>query len=159
MSGEVRGDKCEVAAGGEAQGRASIWEQAYQKVLQQAQHDERVTARPEGRDRRRHPRFRLRQGTIAVQIECQMPVVDISASGISLYSTNAVQAGQRLNMVLEKTFLVEVRVVGCTSLGDGAAGTDWLYRIHCEFTHLADGLKLVVMLNEMDNLVLDRPCE
>ena len=159
MNSEVRGNNPEAAADGEAQGRVTIWEQAYQQVLQQAQHEERVTARPEGRDRRRHPRFRLRQGSIAVQIECQMPVVDISASGISLYSTYAAHAGQRLNLVLEKTFLVEVRVVGCTPSGDGAPGTDWPYRFHCEFTHPAEGLKLVVMLNEVDNLVLDCPGE
>ena len=159
MSDEVRGDRPEVAAGGETQGKASIWELAYRQVLRQAQHEERVAAWPEDRERRLHPRFRLRQGTITVQIECQMPVVDISASGISLYSTYPAQAGQRLNLVMEKAFLVEVRVVECTPSGDGAAGTDWPYRIHCEFTHPADGLKLVVMLNDVDNLVLDRPGE
>ena len=156
MNCEVRGDKREVAAGGEAQRRANIWEQAYRQVLRQALHEERVAAWPEDRERRLHPRFRLRQGTIAVQIECQMPVVDISASGISLYSTYAAHAGQRLNLVLEKAFLVEVRVVECTPSGDGAPGTDWPYRIHCEFTHPAEGLKLVVMINEVDNLVLHR---
>ncbi len=159
MSGEVRGNKPEAAAGGEAQRRARIWERAYRQVLRQALHEERVAAWPEDRERRLHPRFRLRQGTIAVQIECQMPVVDISASGISLYSTDPAQAGQRLNLVMEKAFLVEVRVVKCTPSGDGAPGTDWPYRIHCEFTHPADGLKLVVMLNDVDNLVLDRPGE
>ena len=156
MSDEVRGNKPEAAAGGEAQRRASIWELAYRQVLRQALHEERVAAWPEDRERRLHRRFRLRQSTIAVQIECQMPVVDISASGISFYSTYAAHAGQRLNLVLEKAFLVEVRVVECTPSGDGAPGTDWPYRFHCEFTHPAEGLKLVVMLNEVDNLVLHR---
>ncbi len=159
MKSEVRGKKREVAADGEAQRRASIWELEYRQVLRQAMHEERVAAWPEDRERRLHPRFRLRQGTIVVQIECQMPVVDISASGISLYSTYAVHAGQRLNLVMEKAFLVEVRVVQCTPSGDGASGTDWPYRIQCEFTHPAEGLKLVVMLNEVDNLLLHRPDE
>lgn len=159
MKSEVSGNKPEAAADGEAQRRASIWKLAYRQVLRQALHEERVTAWPEDRERRLHPRFRLRQGTIAVQIECQSPVVDISASGISLYSTYAVQAGQRLNLVMEKAFLVEVRVVKCTPSGDGAPGTEWPYRIHCEFTHPAEGLKLVVMLNDVDNLLLHRPDE
>lgn len=137
------------------------WEREYETLLERALVEGNVQRREAPEERRGHPRFQLRSGTIGVQFESQFPVVNVSISGVCFLSPFRLLPGQTLNLVLAKAFRVEVQVVACDALSDGesplageAAAGNWPWRVHCGFTHHSEGLRMLVMLNAMDNLVL-----
>ena len=130
------------------------WEQEYEALLEHALANRRVERLPAGLEKREQPRFRLRTGSIGVQLETQVPVIDVSISGLSFRAALALQTGLRLNLVLARAFLVEAEVVGCEAMSTDAA-QGW--RVHCSFRRHEDGMRLLVMLHAMGSLDVDAP--
>ena len=132
-----------------------IWEQDYSKLIRKWTEAGAIDPPPDGDERRRFPRFKLKSKSITIQVESQFPVVDLSLSGISFLSNMAIDARQTINLVLEKTFQVEVEVVKSRKVALTEEGVDWPYRVHCRFVNPRHGMQLLVLLDEMDNLTVD----
>ncbi len=132
-----------------------VWRREYERLIEQATRCGAVERGRPARERRAHPRFRLRERSIGVQIETQAPVIDVSLGGIGYYSRHYVPPGDVVRLVLEKAFLVEVEVVECELLEPGEPrAAEWPFRMHCRFTRPEEGMQLLVMLEHMDNLIL-----
>ena len=125
------------------------WEDDYQSLLARAEQNRRNRARVDP-ERRAHPRFQLR-GRIGVQLQAEVPAVDISSEGVSFRCSMPLPVGKRVNVVLAPAFLSEVEVVACDPevMPDHP---DCAWRIHGRFQHAAEGRRILVLLESMGSL-------
>ena len=121
------------------------WAEEYEALLRRAKALTDTTPPPG--ERREHPRFRIK-GTIGVQLDAQVPGVDMSADGVSFRSAMPVAVGKRLNVVLAQAFLSEVVVISCEEHRQPDA-PDWPWRVHCRFAHPAEGIRVLIVLDSM----------
>lgn len=126
------------------------WKQDYEAILREGLARGEMDRHPH--ERRRQPRFRLKSQDVFIKVEPRFRVVDVSVSGMSVYSDFPFQEGQTVNITLGKAFSVEAEVVGCPIV---EADPDWLetkYRVQCRFRDEAVGMQFLVMLKQMDDL-------
>jgi len=101
---------------------------------------------------REAPRFKLDDRKIAVPVQPSFPIVDVSACGIAFYADLPFTPGDYLNVILTDTLGVRARVIACSMVETDPALLETRYRVQCCFEHVVHGKRLLVMMNEMQNL-------
>lgn len=130
------------------------WKEDYEALLQEGQVRGDVELRPEPEERRAQPRFRLKSQHVFIKVEPRFPVVDVSVTGISVYSDMPFAAGQTVSITLGKAFSLEAAVVDCTLVLADEDLLETKYRVRCQFADETVGMQCLVMMKQMDDLEL-----
>lgn len=129
---------------------ACPWTREYRGLLDKWRSQGAVEVLPDDQERRDEPRFKLKTGSITIQLQSSFPVYNLSRSGISFGSRIELALGQKVRLILAKTFLVDVEIISCEPRqGDPA------FRIGSSFINPDHGLEMLVMLDEMGQLEMD----
>jgi hypothetical protein len=128
------------------------WKQDYEALLREGVANGQVERLAPGRERRVGPRFRLKSQHVHIRVEPRFEVVDVSVSGISVYSDFPFQVGRTVTITLGKAFSVEATVVDCPLV---LADEDFLeskYLVRSRFADEMVGMQFLVMMKQMDDL-------
>ncbi|HKI99884.1 MAG TPA: PilZ domain-containing protein [bacterium] len=122
----------------------------YQRLLEEGLAAGDVMIRADGPDHRATPRLRLCGGHVAVRVEPEVRVVDLSASGIAFLSDRTFHPGDMLQVILRGTLAFQVKVLGCAMEETNADLLEVCYRVRCRFHDVTNGKHLLVLLKEME---------
>ena len=131
------------------------WEKKYQSLLDKSRRDGEIEVLEGGAEKRAFPRFKLKSGTVWIQINLSFDVIDISVSGISFYSTRPFAKEQVLAITLGKAFRIESVVVGCDMVELEEKFLEIAYLVRCRFKDETSALRFMVMLKEVDDPEFD----
>lgn len=123
------------------------WEQEYHRILADALGTGKVQVLPSRSEKRRHPRFKLRNAKVIVTEEVQHDIVDLSISGLAFYSARTYAVGERIMVSLRQIIAIGAEVLGSDALDGPDAPAP--YRIRCRFVDPDYGLRFLVMAVEM----------
>lgn len=124
----------------------------YELLLQEGLAKGEVTIRADLPDLRRAPRFRVSGGRIAVRVEPQFTLVDISASGFAFLSEIPFALEVVLHVILRSALAFQARVVGCQLVETDRQLLETRYRVQCQFDDDASGKQLLVLMREIERL-------
>lgn len=127
-------------------------EDEYQMLVQEGFARGELDVFTAGPEQRTEPRFRLRDTGIAVRVEPQFQLVDVSAAGIAFQSELPFRSGDLLHVVLRSALAFQARVVGCMLVETDPLMLEARYRVQCRFNDPADGKQLLVLMKEIERL-------
>ena len=130
------------------------WKDDYEAMLREGAARGEVEPRPSGAERRLQPRFRLKTQHVFIKVEPRFGVVDVSISGIAVYSDFPFKNGQTVNITMGKAFSVEATVVDCTLVEAYPDLLETKYRVRCAFEDETTGMQFLVMMKQMEDLEL-----
>ena len=128
------------------------WKEDYEALVRES--DAEADAGPGGTERRNRPRFRLKTQHVFIKVEARFPVVDLSVSGIAVYSDFPFRVGQAINITMGKAFTVESTVVDCTLVEADPGLLEAKYRVRCAFEDEETGMRFLVMMKQLEDLEL-----
>ncbi len=131
------------------------WEKEYQYLLDKSRSEGDVEVLGEGAEKRAFPRFKLKSGTVWIQLNLSFDVVDISVSGISLYSLRPFEKEQIIAITLGKAFRIEAEVVNCEMVELEEKFLEIAYLVRCRFKDETSALRFLVMLKEVNDPEFD----
>jgi PilZ domain len=124
-------------------------EREYELLIEEGLANGEITVRKDGPDLRAEPRFRLRGSRVAVRVEPQLKVVDLSAAGIAFLSEQPFNPGDVLHVIIKDTLAIQARVVGCQLVETDPALLELHYRVHCRFNDVSNGKQLLLLMKEI----------
>ena len=127
-------------------------EQEYQLLLSEGLAKGEIRLRASALEHREAPRFAMRQSRIAVRVEPDYRLVDLSATGIAFYSDRPFRVGQVLQLILKDTVAFQARVVGCELVETDIDYLEMSYRVQCTFGDSSNGKQLLVLIKEMERM-------
>jgi PilZ domain len=132
--------------------RLPTLDEEYQSIVREALARGELDVRKNGDDLRSEPRFRKVRGGIAVRVEPEFRMADVSARGIAFFSELPFELGSTLHVVLHGTIAFHARVVGIQLVETDSFFLEARYRVQCRFHDDADGKQLLVLMKEMERL-------
>lgn len=133
------------------------FEEEYRLLMEQIIDSEEFGVEAGEVQRRKHPRFKTQSGTGFAYINSQYNLIDISASGLAFVSNQRHRMGERIKMDFENFMEIEAEVVSCSQIEPEPDSIEDIFRVHCKFSEENQGMKILMMLNEKDFLVLPNP--
>lgn len=106
-------------------------------------------------NRRRHQRFRVKDGCLWVRMEPRFDIVDISESGVSFIANLPFQLEDKIHVILNRAILIEARVIDCRPLNGNHEPMEPRFRVHCGFLDLGQGQQLMTTFRELDGVSLE----
>ncbi len=131
------------------------WEKDYQSLLDKSRSEGEVKVLEEGAEKRESPRFKLKSGTVWIQLNLSFDVVDISVSGISFYSTQRFEKEQVIAITLGKAFRIETEVVDCGMVESDVNFLEIAYLVRCRFKDETSAMRFLVMRKEVNDPEFD----
>lgn len=133
------------------------WKQAYDEIVRQEEEKESGSdSQPSpGSERRAKPRFRLNSGYVWIKVQPRFSVLDVSASGIALFSDFPFEVDQFISITLGKALKVDAEVVECELMVSDEAMLETKYLVRCRFENEEVGTQFLVMIKETDNLNME----
>lgn len=131
------------------------WKDDYEDLLREGLARGEVELRSDSDEKRDQPRFRLKSQHVFIKVEPRFDVVDVSISGISVYSDFPFKIGQTVNITLGKAMSVEATVVECPLELANPDLLETKYRVRCQFEDETVGMQFLVMMKQMDDLELE----
>jgi hypothetical protein len=128
------------------------WKRDYEAIVRESFTRGELEHVSDARERRDHPRFRMRSQHVWIKVQPRFDVVDVSVAGISVYSDFPFKVGETLTITLGKAFSVEASVVECPIVEADAAMLETKYRVQCRFADETVGMQCLVMMKQMDEL-------
>ncbi len=128
------------------------WKEDYEALLREGATHGEVELRPADAERRLQPRFRLKTQHVFIKVEPRFGVVDVSISGIAVYSDFPFKVGHTVNITMGKAFTVEAMVVDCTLVEAYPDLLETKYRVRCAFEDETTGMQFLVMMKQMEDL-------
>ena len=111
--------------------------------------DARRDIRSPDTEHRKHPRFTIESGSVKVNMDPFVSVVDLSISGMAFRALQPFAKGDSITIAVPNIFTVEAEVVHCQMLEDPSSHfMEAYYRVHCKFADEELGKHLLVLLNE-----------
>lgn len=132
-------------------------DRAYHLLLEEGYATGQIRRRTDGPDHRSAPRFRLHDGQIAVRVEPQFQLVDISAAGFAFYSEFPFQPDTLVQVILKDTVAYRARVVASPLVETDAGLMELRYRVQCRFDDISNGKQFLVFLKEMEHFAAEGP--
>jgi hypothetical protein len=127
-------------------------DEEYRMLVQEGLARGELSIRTDGPDHRSEPRFRIGNAGIAVRVEPQFKLVDISAVGIAFLSELPFHSDELLHVVLRRTLTFQARVVRSLLVETDPNLLEARYRVQCRFNNPGDGKQLLVLMKEMERL-------
>lgn len=124
----------------------------YQLLVEGGLASGELTVRVDGPELRRAPRFRFQHGRIAVRVEPEFNLVDLSATGLAFLSDLSFAPETALQVIVKGTVAVQARVVTSTLVETDADLLEMRYRVQCRFDDTASGKHLVLLMKEIDRM-------
>jgi hypothetical protein len=126
------------------------WEDEYERILRDGLQSGKVSVLPSSSEKRRHPRFRLRSGTIFIKEDHPFEVINLSRSGLAFYGVREFKEDERISISLHQLMAIEAVVVGCDMEETDSNLMEYRYRVRCRFLNDDYGLQFLVMALEME---------
>ncbi len=130
------------------------WKDEYRALVRSGRDRGELEIRRALEERRAQPRFKLKSECVWIKVEPKFAVVDVSVTGIALYSDFPFEVGKWITITLGKAFSVEAEVRGCEVVESDPTLLEHKYLVRCGFEDEETGMKFLVMIKEMDNLEL-----
>jgi PilZ domain len=127
-------------------------DQEYRLLVEEGFAKGEIAIRTDGPDLRTEPRFRVHNGRIAVRVEPQFRLVDISAAGVAFLSDLGFRKGAVLHVILKEALAFQARVVDCQVVETDAAMLELRYRVQCRFDDLTNGKQFLVLMKDMERI-------
>lgn len=127
-------------------------EKEYQRLLQRSIARGEVSIRTDGHDQRQSPRIRMAGERVAVRLETEFEVLNISAGGFAFLSEAPFHEGETLHVVLKDAMAFQGQVVACQVVETDALLMELRYRVQCRFLNDTSGKQLLVLMQEMQHL-------
>lgn len=131
------------------------WQEEYQNLLKSGATAGEFEPMADGMERRKNPRFKLKTGYVWIKVEPRFQVVDVSVTGISLFSDFQFQPGNVITVTLGKAFSVEATVIDCQLVVSDEMFFENKYLVRGEFEDEDIGMQFLVMIKEMDDLEIE----
>lgn len=131
------------------------WKDAYEEILRQDSTQENGGQNPGGENRRKKPRFRIKSGYVWIKIQPRFTVVDVSVSGIALFSDYPFEVGEELSITLGKALNIISVVKECELVQSDEGLLENKYHVRCNFENEEQGMEFLVMIKETDELELE----
>ena len=88
----------------------------------------------------RHPRFRVEDTEMEIDIRLKVSIIDISLSGVCFLSNIQFNPGQRFDFKVGAVFSIQANVVNCEMVETDADMMEVRYRVKSEFIEQELGL-------------------
>ncbi len=131
------------------------WQEEYKNLLKSGRTAGEIVPMADGMERRKNPRFKLKTGYVWIKVEPRFQVVDVSVTGISLFSDFQFQPGNVITVTLGKAFSVEATVIDCQLVVSDEMFFENKYLVRGEFEGEDIGMQFLVMIKEMDDLEIE----
>lgn len=128
-----------------------VWQEGYQRLLDEARERGDVQMRGGLQERREHPRFPVRSGDVTSPEQGPVAVEDMSITGISFFTPVDPATRRELTLSLANVFSTDLDVLACERLPDEADGTP-RYRVRCRFRNPDHGLQFLTLTLELDRI-------
>lgn len=128
------------------------WREEYKYLLESGKTAGEFLPRVGGGERRNNPRFKLKNSYVSIKVEPKLMVVDISITGISLFSDFQFRPGNIITVTLGKAFAVDARVIDCELVVSDEIFLENKYLIRSQFENMDIGPQFLVMIKEMEDL-------
>jgi hypothetical protein len=131
------------------------WEREYEEILKEGKKTGELEILPEKKEQRSFPRFRIKSGAVWIRMDLSFDVVDVSVSGISIYSSHPFASKQVFAVTLGKVFRIEAEVIDCSLVESDRQFLETRYLVRCSFLDSHSAMRFLVMLKELNDPELD----
>jgi PilZ domain len=131
-------------------GRERKLDEVYRRVLEAGRRSCDVIAEPEGAERRRHPRLRVKPGALPAELDPWVFAIDISIAGMAFYADEPVAKGETVTIHLGELAQADVEVLGCQEERPDGRYLRTRYRLHWRFTDEEEGKRLLVTIQDLE---------
>ena len=131
------------------------WQEEYKNLLESGKTSGEFVPMADGSERRNSPRFKLKTGYVWIKVEPRFEVMDVSVTGISLFSDFQFKPGNIITITMGKAFSVEANVLDCELVVSDEMFFENKYLVRGKFKDADIGMQFLVMIKEMDNLEVE----
>lgn len=127
-------------------------EQSYQLLIEESISSGVVKIGNNGDDKRKAPRFKVKDGAISIRVEPSFEILDLSATGMAFLSEISFTPGTTITLFLEETTEVQALVIGCVMKETDPDLLETRYRVQCRFDNEEQGRKVLLMMSDVNKL-------
>lgn len=128
-------------------------EQNYRLLIEESIASGAVRLGTNGDERRKDPRFQVKNGVISVRVEPTFEIIDISSTGMAFLSDMSFKPGTNITVFLEETTGVQANVIGCVMMEAEGEKLETHYRVQCRFHSEEHGRRVLLMMSEVNKLL------
>ena len=108
-------------------------EERYHALLKEAEGTGKIEFGGVDLGRRNHPRLKIEDTEMQVDISLTVSVINISLSGVCFFSTMRFKPGQTFDFKVGSVFSVQAEVKYCEMVETDAASMEVRFQVLCEF--------------------------
>ena len=123
-------------------------EERYQALLKEAEGTGNLEFGGVDLGKRSHPRFKIEDTEMEVDIRLKVSVINISLSGVCFFSNLCFALGQKFDFKVGSVFSIQAEVVQCEMVETDTGLMEVQYQILCEF--IEQELDLYSLLSIID---------
>lgn len=125
------------------------WDQEYDNIL--LKHGERAGEEPSA-ERRQHPRFEISSRGMSANIDTDIELQNISATGVAFSSTVPYPPGSEFPVSVNDLFTIQATVIDCEIFEADPDFMDFRYRVRCVIRDQELGRRTIVLMRRQGNL-------
>lgn len=108
-------------------------EKRYQALLKEAEETGNIEFGDIDLGRRNHPRFKIEDTEMQVDVSLNVSVINISLSGVCFFSNLRFKPGQKFDFKVGSVFSIQAEVINCEMVETDPALLEVRFQVLCEF--------------------------
>lgn len=123
-------------------------EERYQALLKEAEGTGNIEFGGIDLGRRNHPRFKIEDTEMQVDVSLKVSVINISLSGVCFFSNHRFTPGQRFDFKVGSVFSIQAEVIICEMVETDAEMMEVQFRVEGNFIEQELGLHRLLSIVE-----------